>query len=188
MSIFSISINDLPESSHNDSFAPIPAGEYTAQVVSAEVKSTKSGDGQYIKLRWDITGPTHQGRVVFQNLNVKNQSQKAEELGRAELRSLMLAAGLQSIQDTDQLIGAIATIKVKIRPAENGYEASNDVAKIMPPSSVHTVSSTKAATPAAFFAAPSPAATLAAPPPFPPMASTTQQQPPAASNKAPWQR
>ena len=40
---------------------------------------------------------------------------------------IMRAIGLSSLEDTDQLIGGQLEIKVKISPANNGYDASNDV-------------------------------------------------------------
>ena len=47
------------------SFDPVPAGWYTAAIAGAELKTTKAGTGNYIAVRFDITGPEHQGRVVF---------------------------------------------------------------------------------------------------------------------------
>lgn len=124
--------SDLPQS-NGGNYEPLPAGWYTANITQAELKSTLAGDGQYIKLRYDITGPTHQGRVVFGNLNIKNASAKAEEIGRQQLGEIMRAIGLAKVQDTDQLIGASIQVKLDVRPARTDektgktYEASNDV-------------------------------------------------------------
>ena len=85
------------------------------------------GSGQYIRCRYNITGPTKAGRVVFGNLNIMNKSQKAEEIGRQQLGELMRCIGLGRIEDTDQLIGCPLQIKLSIRPAENGYAAQNEV-------------------------------------------------------------
>jgi hypothetical protein len=123
--------SDMPQGNNN--YEPLPAGWYTANITQAELKSTVAGDGQYIKLRYDITGPTHQGRVVFGNLNIKNASAKAEEIGRQQLGEIMRAIGLAKVQDTDQLIGSSIQVKLEVRPARTDektgktYEASNDV-------------------------------------------------------------
>ena len=116
--------NELPQSSTYD---PLPAGWYTATIADAELKPTKDGSGQYIKVRYDITGPTHQGRVVFGNLNIKNASAKAEEIGRQQLGDLMRAIGLARVTDTDQLIGGSLSIKLDVRPATDQYPAQNEV-------------------------------------------------------------
>jgi hypothetical protein len=118
------SVDALPVSDRN--FEPLPAGWYTCVVNGAEIKNTKAGTGQYIAVRYDITGPTHQGRVVFGNLNIKNPNPKAEEIGRQQLGELMRAIGLTTVQDTDQLIGGQLSIKLDVRESEQ-YGASNDV-------------------------------------------------------------
>jgi hypothetical protein len=116
--------NDLPQSA---GFDPIPAGAYNATIDKAEVKPTKDGTGQYISIGYTITGPTHQGRMVFGNVNIRNNSAKAQEIGLANLNAIMRAAGIATLQDTDQLIGKNVRIKVKVREAKDGYDASNDV-------------------------------------------------------------
>lgn len=114
-------------------FEPLPPGDYTATITQAEVKATADTTGEYIKIRLDITGPTHQGRVVFANLNTRNASPKAEEIGRAQLGEIMRALGLPRVRDTDEIIGGHIGIKLAIRPARTDektgrtYEPSNEV-------------------------------------------------------------
>ena len=117
-------VESLPVSETN--YEPLPAGWYDVTIAGAEIRNTKSGNGQYIAVRYDVLGPTHQGRVVFANLNIKNESSKAEEIGRQQLGELMRAIGLTRINDTDQLIGGNLQIKLAIRTQE-GYDPSNDV-------------------------------------------------------------
>jgi hypothetical protein len=117
-------VNELPQS--NGNFEPLPAGWYTATISQSELKATKAGNGQYIKLRYDITGPSHQGRVVFGNLNIKNANPKAEEIGRQQLGDIMRAIGLAKVTDTDQLIGGQIAIKLEVKE-DAQYGASNEV-------------------------------------------------------------
>ncbi len=115
---------ELPKSERN--FEPLPAGWYTATIGGAEVKATKAGTGEYIAIRYDITGPTHQGRVVFGNLNIKNANPTAEAIGYQQMGELMRAIGLARVDDTDQFIGGQLQIKLDIRKSEQ-YGDSNDV-------------------------------------------------------------
>jgi hypothetical protein len=147
------SVDSLPVSDRN--FEPLPAGWYTAVVNGAEVKVTKAGTGKYIAVRYDITGPTHQGRVIFGNLNIKNPNPTAEKIGREQLGEIMRAIGLATVQDTDQLIGGQLMIKLEIRESEQ-YGASNDVKGFK---------ASGAAPPKAALAA-APAATAKASPPW----------------------
>jgi hypothetical protein len=119
------STDSLPVSDR--SYDLIPEGWYNATITKAELNNTKAGTGQKIDMRYDITGPTQQGRVVFGTVNVRNQSERAEAIGRQQLGEIMRAVGLAKIQDTDELVGGSICIRVKIRPAADGYDARNEV-------------------------------------------------------------
>jgi hypothetical protein len=110
------SIDTLPKGTSN--FEPLPEGWYNATITGAEVKDTKAGDGKYIACKYTVTGPSHQGRVVLGNLNIKNASTKAEEIGRQQLGEIMRAIGLGKVSDTDQLIGGNLGIKLTVKTGE----------------------------------------------------------------------
>ena len=65
--------------------------------------------------------------MVFGNLNIRNASVKAEEIGRQQLGELMRAIGLAKVTDSDQLIGGTVQIKVSIRAASGQYGESNEI-------------------------------------------------------------
>ena len=117
------SVSDAPES---DNFSPIPAGWYSVRITEAELKDTKAGTGQYIKLRYDVTDGTHAGRVIFGMVTVRNPNAKAEEIGRQQLGKLMRSIGLETVSDTDQLIGGVMQVKVTIRQSEE-YGDQNEI-------------------------------------------------------------
>lgn len=116
------SVDSLPVGNNN--FEPLPEGWYNATIAGAEIKSTKAGDGKFIAVKYTVTGPSHQGRVVFGNLNIKNASTKAEEIGRSQLGDIMRAIGLGKVSDTDQLIGGNLGIKLSMK---TGEYAGNEV-------------------------------------------------------------
>lgn len=120
-------VASLPVSEMGGSYDPLPAGWYDATIGAASIQMTKAGDGQYIKIKYQITGPTHAGRVVFGNLNIRNASAKAEEIGRQQLGEIMRALNIQRLTDTDQLIGGMLSIKLDLRPATEQYAAQNEV-------------------------------------------------------------
>lgn len=118
-------LNEMPEDTN--SFEPLPAGEYQGLVTATEVKTTKNGTGQYIRVEFTISGPTGAGRKVWANYNIRNANPMAAEIGRRELGSLMKASGLNSIQDSDQLMtGATLGLKLTVRKSEE-YGDSNEV-------------------------------------------------------------
>lgn len=124
-------VSDLPQSDR--SYDLIPDGWYFVKISETKLGPTKNNTGEKIDIRFDIVGPTHQGRVMFTAINIRNQSAQAEQIGRQQLGEIMRAIGLDRIENTDQLIGGSLQIKVKIKqPTERdraaGYtEAKNEV-------------------------------------------------------------
>jgi len=135
------------------SYEPLPAGWYTASITAAELKNTKAGTGQYIAIRYDIIGPTHQGRIVFGNLNIRNPNATAEGIGRQQLGEIMRAIGIAKVADTDELIGGQLSIKIAIKVSEqygdqNEVKAFKAIAGSTPPAPVaKAAASGKAAPP-----------------------------------------
>jgi hypothetical protein len=120
----SYDVSDLPKGTGD--FQPLPPGWYSATITGAEIKSTKAGNGEYIAVKYSITGPTHQGRIIFSNLNIKNPNPKAEEIGRQQLGDVMRSIGLARVDDTDQLIGGSLVLKIEVKEDEK-YGAGNEV-------------------------------------------------------------
>ena len=131
------------------SFDLLPAGWYAATITGAESRDTKSGTGKYLRIEFTLADP--QGRKVWSNYNVKNDNPAAESIGRQQLAEVVRAIGKKAVRDTDELRGCVLSIKVKVREAANGYEASNEVAAAK---SLDGSAPPKAAAPAAAKATP----------------------------------
>jgi hypothetical protein len=121
---FSFDTSDVPVSDR--SFDLLPAGWYAATITGAESRDTKSGTGKYLRVEFTLADPA--GRKVWSNYNVKNDNPAAESIGRQQLAEVCRAIGKKAVRDTDELRGCVLLIKVKVREAANGYEASNEVA------------------------------------------------------------
>ena len=106
-------------------FDPLPAGNYVAIVVDSDIKPTKSG--RALKLTFRIAEGPHMNRQVWANLNIENASAQAQEIAQAQLSALCHAVGVVKLTDTLQLHDRPVRIRVKIRPADGQYAASNDV-------------------------------------------------------------
>jgi hypothetical protein len=121
---FSFDTAEIPVSDR--SFELLPAGWYAATITGAESRDTKSGTGKYLRIEFTLADPA--GRKVWSNYNVKNDNPAAESIGRQQLAEVVRAIGKKAVRDTDELRGCALSIKVKVREAANGYEASNEVA------------------------------------------------------------
>jgi hypothetical protein len=142
MQFETINLADIPEPTND--YSPIPAGDYVATIKDAELKITKSGTGQYIKLKLEVVAPSSTGRVLFSNLNIRNDNETAQNIGMAQLGSIMRAAGIASVSNPEQLVGTTIGIKVTIKEAQNGYEAQNEVKAYKPVGNAPAVAQTAA--------------------------------------------
>lgn len=137
-------------------YSPIPEGEYTLKALDAEEKSTARGDGSYIKVKFEVTKGEHAGRLLWQNFNVNNPSERAQQIGRQQLVAWATACGRPDAEDTDQLLERPFLAAVAIEPGRGGYKDSNRIKAFM--FSAAPAASKSAAKPAAPAAAPKPPA------------------------------
>lgn len=114
---------DESKISDND-FKPVPAGTYTVKVVKAELKDSKAG-GKYVNLRLDIIGPTHQGRVLWDKLNIVNHNAGTENSAR---RNLFIIGG-GPVSDTDMLIGREISCSVAVEYSDYSQKEENVIKK-----------------------------------------------------------
>ncbi len=117
-----------PES--DGAFDLIPAGWYQVEIDSADGEdfSTEKGRGQRVKLVNKISGPTHEGRLLWDRIIISHTgSQQAADIGNEKLRAAAYHAGVPQLSDTDQLVGRKLEARVGIRPARGQYEAQNEV-------------------------------------------------------------
>ena len=109
------------------SYDPIPEGEYTLQALEAEEKTTSRGDGKYIKVKFEVTKGEHESRLLWQNFNIVNPNEKAEQIGRAQLSAWATACGRPDADDTDKLLNRPFRAAVVIEKGTNGYADSNKI-------------------------------------------------------------
>ena len=95
-------------------FEPLPVGEYLATIVATEEKSTKAGDGSYLKLEFEILEGDYKGRKLWENLNLKNKSADAERIAKGQLSAICKAVGVLSPKDSVDLHNIPMLIRVGI--------------------------------------------------------------------------
>ena len=108
-------------------FDPLPAADYPVIITESETKLTKDGTGQYLQLKLEIQGGEYSGRVLFDRLNLWNNSAQAKEIAHRQLAQIAHAVGVLQVADSEQLHCKPLIASVKVRPASGSYEASNDI-------------------------------------------------------------
>lgn len=115
--------NAVEPSSSRDA---IPAGKYRMAITGSEVKDTKSGNGgKLIAFEWTVLEGEFKGRKVWQNVNFKNPSAKAQQIGQGELSAICRACAKPGIRDTAELHHIPIWVKVGIEKNQNGEDRNN---------------------------------------------------------------
>jgi hypothetical protein len=150
-----------------NSYELLPAGWYAAQVTESEVVELKSGNGQALKLTFEVLSAGYRGRKLWARLNVRHTNQKAETIAQQQLRELCDSIGVARFTNTTLLHNKPVEVKVKIRKDDTGqYEDQNEVSGFRP-----------------VQGAASPVPSQAAPRQAPPVAA-----PAASATVPPWQK
>jgi len=108
-------------------YDPIPDGDYILKAVEAEEKDTSKGDGSYIKVKFEVAKGEYAGRLLWQNFNINNPSEKAQRIGRQQLVAWATACGKPDADDTDKLLDKPFRAAVSIEKGTGGYKDSNKV-------------------------------------------------------------
>jgi hypothetical protein len=144
---------DATQVAPQQSFSPVPAGVYTAQVIDSELKDLKSGKGEGLSLTFSILDGEFVGRKIFINLNIKHESAQAQQIGQSQLSALCHATGVVKVQDSSQLHFKPIRIRVKVRTQE-GYDPRNEVSGFETMTGTAPVASATAQAPASGTAPP----------------------------------
>lgn len=168
----------------------LPAGWYDVVMEASEMKPTKDNTGAYLECKLNVIAPQNfQGKKIYTRLNLRNANATAQEIGYKQLSAICHAVGVLQVADSAQLHNIPFKVKVKLRPAEGQYEASNEVTaykNINEQVGAPAVAGFPAATapmPPSFAAPAAPMPPAAAPAPAP--AAPQWQQPQAPQ---PWQQ
>ena len=108
-------------------FEAIPAGKYNAVIVDSEMKQTKSGNGSYLELTFEVTEGEYKGRKVWARLNIDNPNADAVKIARGELSAICRAVNVMTPNDSVDLHNLPLEITVKCKRNSDNGEITNDI-------------------------------------------------------------
>lgn len=120
-------LNGFNADDYTDEFTPIPSGRYTAMIVKSEMKDTKNGKGQYLKLEIDIVDGQFKGRKIFENLNIVNDNETAVKIAKSTLANICRAVGVLHPKDSSELHNKPMSVRVVVEPEKDGMPAQNRI-------------------------------------------------------------
>lgn len=115
------------ETQPNEGFEPIPAGHYNAVITDSEMKPTKAGNGEYLKLTLQVLDGDYKNRKLFVNLNLANPNPKAVQIAKGELSAICRAVGVMTPNDSSELHNLPMVIKVACKNRADNGEIENRI-------------------------------------------------------------
>jgi hypothetical protein len=109
-------------------FDPIPAGNYEVVLVGSEMKDTKTGDGQYLQLEFEVIAGEYKGRKLWDRLTLQHSNSLTVKIARGKLSSLCRACGVMQPKDSCELHNLPITAKVRVKRRKDIDELSNEIA------------------------------------------------------------
>jgi hypothetical protein len=101
-----------------NTFDAIPAGDYEVMVTASEMKATKDGTGHYLELTLEVQSGQHQGRKLWDRLNLQNRNPKAVEIAQKQLAQLCHGTGVLQVANSEQLHNRPVVVKVACKADE----------------------------------------------------------------------
>jgi hypothetical protein len=108
-------------------FDPLPAGKYLAVITDSEMKPTKTGQGQFLQLTFQVLDGPQKGRLVWSRLNLENSNPTTVKLARAELSAICRAIGVMAPKDSVELHNIPLEISVGCKKRQDTGDITNVV-------------------------------------------------------------
>ena len=108
-------------------FDPIPAGKYLAVITASEMKPTKTGNGTFLELTFQVLEGQYKNRMLWSRLNLDNPNAQAVQIAQAELSAICRAVGVITPKDSIELHNLPLLVTVKIKKREDTGDLVNEI-------------------------------------------------------------
>ncbi len=105
----------------------IPAGKYIALITESQMKPTKSGNGSYLELVFQVVDGQYKGRKLWARLNLDNPNPTTAKIAQAQLSSICRATGVMAPKDSLELHNIPIQVSVRCRKRDDTSEIVNEV-------------------------------------------------------------
>ncbi len=110
-----------------DDFEPIPAGKYVAVITDSEMKPTKTGNGSYLQLTFQVLEGPCANRFLWARLNLDNSNATARKIAQQDLSSICRAVGVLVPNDSAELHNLPLVINVRCKKRADTDELTNEI-------------------------------------------------------------
>jgi hypothetical protein len=95
----------------------LPPGKYLAHLIESEMLPTKAGDGQLLKLVFEVLEGPSARRKIFDQLNLVNRNEQTVEIAQRTLSAICHAVGQVHVSDSEQLHFKPVVVTLRVEPA-----------------------------------------------------------------------
>jgi hypothetical protein len=95
----------------------LPPGKYLTHLIESEMLPTKAGDGQFLKLVFEVLEGPSARRKIFDQLNLVNRNDQTVEIAQRTLSAICHAVGQVHVSDSEQLHFKPLIVTLKVEPA-----------------------------------------------------------------------
>lgn len=132
-------LNHTATTEGREDFQPLNPGTYRVAISESELKQSKSGSGQYLKLKLIVLDGPDKDRTLFDNLNLYHDNATTVKIAKQTLDEIILAVayqrqGLKTVSDSSELHNIPMDVEVGVQPAQGNYGPSNVIKKYKAPS------------------------------------------------------
>jgi len=113
----------------SQNFDVLPKGDYTVAITESDAKTTKAGDGYYLKFTLQVLDGEFKGRKIWDQLMIEHSNVLAVKIGKARLGDYCRAAGKNNPQDTSDLHDIAIRVRLKVRK-DDEYGDKNEVQSV----------------------------------------------------------
>jgi len=111
----------------NDTFDPLPSGDYLCVIVASADKPTKSRNGSFLELELEVIEGPFKGRKLWDRLNLNNPNETAVKIARGTLSAICKAVDVPRPNDSCELHDRPLLGKVRLEKRSDIDDMTNVV-------------------------------------------------------------
>jgi hypothetical protein len=121
-----------PSKEEGSHFDLIPPGEYVAEIIEAEIKQPRSGDGHMLALTWRVSEGDYEGRQVWESLCFQHSNEQTQAIARRKLKDICAALEInEQITDPEVFKFKPVRVRIGIQVDKSGqYDDSNKISRV----------------------------------------------------------
>lgn len=113
-------------------FGLLPKGDYRMVIADSDVKAARSGNGNYLKLEYQVVNGPFANRKLWENLNLWHRDHKTRTIAEGTFSAICRAVGVMTPKDSAELHNREFIASVYIKKGKDGAEDENRIGKFSP--------------------------------------------------------